>query len=643
MSSKGSQIIFNVNSASMKVVLIRCYLCVLIFAGLQIPSCSGPEKNTAPPNIVWITSEDNSMHYLKLFNENGVSTPHIEELAANGIIFRNAFSNAPVCSVARSALISGCYGPRTGSQFHRKIKMVPLPDGLKMFPAYLRQAGYYTANNSKEDYNFFKGEDVWDESGGETSYDNRAEGQPFFYVHNIGVTHESSLHFTRDEMASTSTTNDPDAFRVLPNHPDTEMFRYTNAFYRDRIQEMDRRVGEVVDQLKAEGLLENTIIFYFGDHGGVLPGSKGYLYETGLHVPLVVYMPPNFQDRFNIPPGSSVEGFASFVDFGPTVLNLAGVPVPELMDGIPFLGPDINLDQLNHSDLTFSYADRFDEKYDMVRSVRKGNLKYIRNYQPFNYDGLMNNYRYRMLAYQQWDSLYRAGALDSIQSAFFRTKPPEMLYDLAKDPYETENLASRTVYRDALEAMRGSLNIWTSNLPDLSFYPEHYLIEQAFNDPVAFGREHQSDIDRYIEVANLSLFSFEEVRGQIDTSLNSVDPWERYWGLITCSNFGREAGVFLDKIVEISLQDDELANRVRAAEYLGLNGLGDPVKVMTDALYASNQPAEALLILNSIVLMASFNHQYEFDIDPGNISESVRENDEVQRRILFLTGAGDLS
>jgi hypothetical protein len=272
----------------------------------------------------------------------------------------------------------------------------------------------------------------------------------------------------------------------------------------------------------------------------------------------------------------------------------------------------------------------------MVRAVRKGNFKYIRNYQPFNYDGLMNNYRYRMLAYQQWDSLYQHGALDSIQSAFFRTKPAEMLYDLAEDPYETENLASHADYSDELEAMRGSLTHWINQMPDLSFYPEHFLIEQAFEDPVAFGREHKEDIHQYIETANLSLFSFNQVRPQIESSLNSQDPWVRYWGLITCSSFGLEANEYLDPIKEIALNDRELLNRVRAAEYLGLTGLGDPVKVMTEALYASGKPAEALLILNSIVLMQSFNYGYEFLIDTDSINQVVREHDEVLRRLEFL-------
>src|SRR5690606_31802914 len=246
----------------------------------------------------------------------------------------------------------GCYGPRIGSQFHRKIKTVPMPDDVKMFPEYLREAGYYTTNNPKEDYNLEKSTEVWDESSKVATWKNRGPGQPFFHMVNIGVTHESSLHFTKADMeAYTPQTTVDDVF-VQPNHPDTELFRFTNAYYRDRIQQMDDRVGEIVSELDQAGLMDNTIIFYFGDHGGVLPGSKGYLYETGLHVPLVVYVPPRYRDRFDVQANSTVEGFVSFIDLAPTVLNLAGLKMPEGLDGKSFLGPDVDQAEVSQRDIT---------------------------------------------------------------------------------------------------------------------------------------------------------------------------------------------------------------------------------------------------------------------------------------------------
>jgi len=301
------------------------------------PGCIAEKETEIPPNIVWITSEDNSIHYMNMFYPGGAETPAIQSLADHGIQFTRAFSNAPVCSAARSTLISGVYGPRMASHYHRNMAKVNMPGDLRMFPAYLRQAGYYTSNNNKEDYNILKSEGTWDESSAQASYRNRRESQPFFHVYNIAATHESRLHFSREEMESTPTRFPADSVVIQPNHPQTELFAYTNAYYRDKIMEMDSQVGEFVNQLKEDGLLESTFIFYFGDHGGVLPGSKGYLYETGLHVPLVVYVPKKYRHLVDKDYGEKSTGFVSFVDFGATVLNLAGVDVPEGMDGVPFL------------------------------------------------------------------------------------------------------------------------------------------------------------------------------------------------------------------------------------------------------------------------------------------------------------------
>jgi len=610
--------------------------CAILLCAITIIGCQTKPKEELPPNIVWITSEDNSKHYQKLFDDNGIPTPNIESLAKEGLTFSRAFSNAPVCSVARSAIISGCYGPRIGAQFHRKIAVVPMPDSLKMFPSYLKQAGYYTTNNSKEDYNIIKSDGVWDESSKKASWKNRAENQPFFHVFNIGVSHESSMHFTFKDMEASLPETNQNSFNIQPNHPDTDLFRYTNALYRDKIREMDRQVGSVINELKADGRQDDTFIFYFGDHGGVLPGSKGYLYETGLHVPMVVYVPEKYKHLVNSPGGSTVKGFVSFIDLAPTVLNLAGVGIPKGMDGKAFLGPDISKQEMNAHDETYSYADRFDEKYDMVRAVRKGKYKYIRNYQPFNYDGLMNNYRYKQLAYQEWQSLYKDGKLNELQLVFFEARPPELLFDIEADPYETKNLADDPVYATTLITMREKLNSWVKGMPDLSFYPEHVLIAKAFENPVTFGAKHKKEIEKYIDIADLGLLNFKKAENTLTAALDSSDPWERYWAIIVCSTFGEQASGMGDKIRPMATKDPELINRVRAAEFLAIIEQSDPSAVMTKALYESDRPSEALLILNSMVLMNSGNYNYNFDIHLDKISTEVAENSEVMRRLKYL-------
>ncbi|CAM4282605.1 sulfatase family protein [Zobellia nedashkovskayae] len=601
-------------------------------------SCKGQNKvNHSPPNIVWIVSEDNSKHYLQLFDKNGIETPNIEALAKEGVQFNRAFSNAPVCSVARSTIISGCYAPRTGSQFHRRSKLVPMPDSLQMFPAYLRDAGYYTVNNSKEDYNFIKSDNVWDESSSKGTWKNRKDNQPFFYVHNIGTTHESRVHFPESDIEDAPTTANVEDYTVQPNHPNTKLFRYTNARYRDKIAEMDGQLGEVVRELEADGQLENTFIFYYGDHGGVLPGSKGYLYETGLHVPMVVRIPQNYKDMVDLKTGSQADRFVSFIDLAPTVLNLAGIEIPEQIDGKPFLGNGVDANKLSEENVTYGYADRFDEKYDMVRSVRKGKYKYIRSFNPFNFDGLMNEYRYKQAAYGEWKKMNEEGKLNEVQSTFFKSRAPEMLFDVENDPYETTNLASDIKFETTLKEMRGLLNDWISGMPDLSFYPEFYLVQNAFDNPVKLGRIHKGDIQKYISTANLMLEDATVVQAQLKELLISSDPWQRYWALIVCSSFGEEIKALTPDINKIARNDVQAINRVRAAEFLGVIRAADPAPVMLNALYSAQFETEALLILNSIVLLNSDLYGYKFSIDQSKINpEFMGEKSEVMRRITFL-------
>ncbi|MGC6431334.1 MAG: sulfatase [Jejuia sp.] len=619
----------------LKYVAVLCITTITLLNSCKSePKIVEPE---APPNIVWIVSEDNSKHYLKLFDENGAETPNIERLATNGLIYTHAFSNAPVCSSARSTLISGCYGPRIGTNFHRKMQIVPMPKDVEMFPYYLRKAGYYTSNNAKEDYNIIKSDSVWNDSSKKASWKNRLEGQPFFHVVNFGSTHEYNLHFTEEDVKKGTNTNQDSVF-VQPNHPQTDLFKYTVARYHDKIKGMDKQVGQVIDELEKEGLLDNTFIFYYGDHGGVLPGSKGYINEMGLHVPLIVHVPSKYEHLAPQTPASKVDGFVSFIDFGPTVLNLAGAEIPEGIDGKPFLGKNVSKEDISERDETFGYADRFDEKYDMVRSLRKGKFKYERNYQTFNYDGLMNNYRYKQLGYLEWKQLFLEGKLNEIQSQFFLPKDAEYLYDVEADPYQTKNLANNTEYAETLKSLRENMNCRVKGMPDLSFYPEFHLINNAFENPVAFGQAHKAAISKYVDISNYILEDFASVKTKIENSLNSNDPWERYWALITCSNFGEEANVFNVKVKDISKNDEELINRVRAAEYLGLIQVENPVEVMTNALYSSEDGAEASLILNSIVLMNDHPYKYKFNIDRSKIKPELFEERNVEWRILYLEG-----
>ncbi|SHJ85138.1 Sulfatase [Maribacter aquivivus] len=592
-------------------------------------------KAQEKPNIVWIVSEDNSKHYMKLFDENGVPTPNIEKLAEKGVQFNRAFSNAAVCSAARSSIITGVFGPKLATHYHRSEQKISLPKNIKMFPEYLRDAGYYTTNNAKEDYNIIKNDNVWDDSSNKASWRNRKNGQPFFHVYNIGTTHEGQLHFSEMDINSIKTETDVETVFVQPNHPQTKIFKYTNAFYRDLIVKMDGQVGELISQLKNDHLLENTVIFYYGDHGGVLPNSKGYLKETGLHVPLVVYVPKKFKNLSPFSAGTSTNTFVSFIDFSATVLHLAGINIPKTIDGTPFLGANISKSTLQNNE-TYGYADRFDEKYDMVRSLRIDNLKYIRNFQPFTVNALMNEYRYRQLAYKEWKNLFDNGKLNEIQSQFFKPKTPEELYDVENDPYETINLANNPEYQKSLKQLRNNLNSWMTSMPDLSLYPENYIIDKAFNNPIEFGQAHKTEISRYLKIANLQVIPFHKALPKLKKYLKSTDELDRYWALITCSSFGTQAGAFSNQIQQIMKSDPLLINRMRAAEFLGITGALDSSNYLKDILYASTNKKQALLILNTIVLLKDYYQKYEFNIDSKKLDQAVFENELIQERITYL-------
>lgn len=614
----------------------NAFTAILLALGACFSMLAAAHGDAARPNIVWIVTEDNSANYLRLYDEGGAPMPNVERLAEQGIVFNHAFSNSPVCSTARSSIISGCYGPRLFTNFHRRSELVPLPKGVHMFPWYLKRAGYYTTNNAKEDYNFIAEENVWDNSSGKATFRDRAEGQPFFHVQNFGTTHEGRLHFSEDEM--TPTVTDPATVNVSAVHPDTEIFRYMNARYRDLHRNVDVEIGKFLKQLEDDGLMENTIIFFYGDHGGVLPGSKGYIYERGLQVPMVVRAPEKWQSLMPAAPGSRVDGFVSFVDLAPTVLKLAGVEGSALIDGKAFLGEDIDLKEFNKRDTNLSYADRFDEKYDMVRALRVRNFKYMRNYQPFNPDGLWNDYRYKNMAYREWYQMYKDGELTAEQSQFFEARPAETLFDLANDPEELHNLADDPKYRQTLLAMREELTEKLKAFPDLSFYPESELLKSAVSGPVEFGQRSKAKIGGLIDVADLSLKDFSEVKGSIKKALKSKDPWKRYWGVIVCSSFGEDAKSLSGIVSNIAESDPENLVRLRAVEYLGLIGEKDPREGMIACLKNADSEVEAGLVLNTITLFRMVGDWPAFELEDEWVKADwladVKRN--VSRRYEYL-------
>ena len=588
------------------------------------------------PNVVFLVSEDNSIHYLKHYGAEFGSMPNIEKMAKEGLTFDHAFSNAPVCSVARSTLATGILAPRGGFQYHRKSA---LAKGVKPWSAILRKAGYYCANNSKTDYNFatVKGE-AWNESSRKASWRKRpCKQEPFFYMQSFAVCHESSLHFPAKLMQSEKTKTPANQVALHPYHPDTPTFRYTHARYFDRMTVVDAQMGAVVEKLKTDGLLEDTFVFYFGDHGGVLPRGKGYAYESGLHVPLVVRIPENFKHLADHSRGTRTDGFVSFIDFGPTVLNLAGLPVPDQMDGQAFLGRGTTAKELASRDEAFGYADRFDEKCDFVRTLRKGNWKYIRNYQGFYPDGLQNNYRYRMLAFAEWRNLHKAGKLNAAQSQFFEARPAEQLFDLSKDPHEVNDLSKNPGHREVLLDMREGMTAKVKAIHDLSFYPESHMVAMALGDGVAYGARHAKEINRLVDIADLGLIPFAKARKLLANAMESENPWERYWACITASVFGDVAKPLVSDAKKL-LSDENLMVRVRAAEFLGSIKAVDPMPTIVGVLNESVSSQEVLLTFNTVVYLRDYKG-YDFDLSKIKLRTKAGES---SRRIGYLSGKAKL-
>ncbi len=606
-----------------------------------LPGPTGQLKDDRP-NILWLVTEDNSKHFMQLYDSIGVAMPTLETLAKTGITFKNMISQAPVCSVARSIIISGCYPNRIGTQYHRHTELVPMPDGLDMFPAYLRRAGYYTTNNSKEDYNIVKGDDVWDESSREASYKNRKPGQPFFHVQNFGISHEGQLHFSKEEMEEIQTSNDVENISLFPYHPNTRTFRYTYAKLFDQHQKADLQLAQFLEELEKEDLLDKTIIFYYGDHGGVLPRSKGYIYESGLHVPLIVHIPEKWSHLAPSGPGSSINDITRFIDLAPTILHLAGIDIPEEMDGRPFLGINITIDDLEKRELVFSTADRFDEKIDLVRSVRQGRFKYIRNYQAFLPDDLHNFYRFRMLAWKEWRELNQEGKLNDVQSQFFQARPVEQLFDLENDPHEIRNLAGSPEHRATLKSLRTKLQNHLKSLPDLSFIPESEFVKSGIENPVEYGQRQKKQIRKLIDIADLSLQPFLTSKVSIEKALNARSPWERYWGLITCSHYGSEAKDFYQRAKEMAERDPVLLVRARALEFLALCGQIDPADKFIQILKNTSSATEASQILNCMTYLeqAGIGLDFTIPIELFNPTWTQNPNSHIVRRLEFLNNPG---
>lgn len=459
-------------------------------------------KKSQRLNIVWLVAEDLSA-IIPPFGDMTVMTPNLSRLAAEGIRFTQVYSTSGVCAPSRAAIATGMYQNRIGAQHMRTTNIgnfgvegltayeaVP-PAHVKMHSQYFREAGYYTSNNAKEDYQFQKSLVAWDDSSDSAHWRNRNEDQPFFSVFNFGITHESQVWRQSDKPLLIPSALD---VPIPPYLQDTDISRGNIRQVYSNVVAMDRQVGEILTQLEEDGLLDSTVIFWYTDHGGPLPRQKRLLYDSGIHVPLIIRFPDGVRA------GDIDDQLVSFVDFKSTALSLAGIEPPQYVDGRAFLGDYVNTPNRRY---IHAAADRFDSEYDMIRAVRDARFKYLRNFNPEKPYYLPLAYREQMPIMQELLKLRDNEQLNEAQAQWFRaSKDEEELFDTLYDPHELVNLAKDPIHAEKLFELRNELDEWVRLVDDKGLMSEGDLIVSMWpggiqpitSTPVATKRRNNLEI-----------------------------------------------------------------------------------------------------------------------------------------------------
>ncbi len=553
------------------------YLLLILCVGLAGACHDGSVSDR--PNILWLSIEDASPH-LGCYGDPYATTPHVDRLAEEGVLYRNAFTTAGVCAPSRSAIITGMYQTSLGT--HHMRCRAELPEPVRPFPVYLRQAGYYCTNNSKEDYQFTTPANTWDESNSEAHWKNRPDGnQPFFAVFNYNGCHESGIandaKYERVTEGLDRHDRDLVSGSLPPYYPDTPVTREDWGRYYDVMTAMDRWVGEHLAELEEAGLADNTIVMFWSDHGVGLPRAKRWLYDSGTRVPLIVRIPQRFRVDTQGTPGTVSNELVSLMDLGPAVLNLTGSAVPDYVQGRPFLG--VNLPEARR--YIFGARDRMDERYDIIRAVRDERFKYIRNYEPFKPSYQFMNTPEKGRTMQEIRRVEaEGGASEGVAAFLAQTKPTEELYDTVNDPHEMNNLANDPEFSEVLERMRQAHNQWVVETGDLGLIPEAEINARQEKAGSAWGilrAEFSADLIGQIrDTASLSLQG-SEMLPQLREAVSHEDSAVRYWAAIGVGNLG-EAGASEAVLMESLLTDQ--AENVRIAAARALCRMGKPKRAL---------------------------------------------------------------
>lgn len=538
------------------------------------------------PNILWLSCEDISTH-LHCYGYPNARTPNLDRLAAQGTRYTNAFVTAGVCAPCRSAIITAMYQTSLGTH-HMRCK-AELPPHVKPFPTYVREAGYYCTNSSKQDYQFKTPKGVWDESSGKAHWKKRPDkDQPFFAVFNYTGCHESGIASKSKYDSVTEGLEKIDRSVAVeslpPYYPDTPIVREDWGRYYDVITAMDRWVGEHLQALEDAGEADNTIVVYWSDHGVGLPRAKRWLYDSGMHVPLIVRIPEKYRVDGQGTPGTVSDQLVSLIDLGPTTLNLAGSKMPEHVHGQAFLGANTPAPR----DYVYGARDRMDERYDIIRATRDKRYKYIRNYESFKTFYQYMNTPEKGALMQEIRRVQSEGTANEGVAKFLTPrKPIEELYDTQNDPHEMDNLSNDPQYKNILGRMRKTHLAWVLETRDLGLVPEAEINARQGKLGSAWailgGDQAGMLINRLRDAASLSLEGANSLPKMRQT-LKDDDAAVRYWAAVGIGNLGT-AGSAAKNDLTLALADDSENVRVAAAR----------------ALCRMNEPNEALPVLVAVL------------------------------------------
>jgi len=596
------------------------------------------------PNILWLTSEDNSTRWIGCYGNTNATTPNIDRLAREGFQYMQAYANGPACAVSRATWITGMFAVSTGALHMRSAYAIP-HDTIRYYPDFLRETGYFAANGPKCDYNIGgrSAFDCWDrKTSSETDVDWKQlkEKQPFFQVINFGKSHESQVKSHLDRLR-----HDPATVNLRAYHPDLPVIRKNYARYLDCMENADSGIGVALKGLKDAGLADNTIVVYCSDHGGVMPRSKRFLFEEALHSPLVVYIPERFKGLWPAPKtGTKIDRLVSFVDMPKTFLSITGSEVPNYMQGHIFLGSETEPEQKYH----YSFRGRIGEVILNARALCDKQFLYIRNYQPFTPWMQKDHYMWEIPATKAWDDYVKTGKATEVQAGYFKASgQPEELYDMRKDPDSVNNLIENPEYSEVTQRLRRALYEQQVQSVDAALLPECEMIRLAVENKCTVFEVARNpaiyDTATVLDSADLALKRDPANGAQLIKMLDSPNLGVRYWGITGCLLLE------IKGVSEKCLNDESLVIRALAAWLSVKTGEKERgYQVLKDLI---NTPSYAsLFILNMVDWMDSdakpllttledishepFNKYYGSWFAKGRVDEEIR----VQNAILTQYG-----